>query len=75
MRALLLILILALLGFGSNKLRKMGSDLGSTVARYRRFLRSIEGASAPNAEQVESTRPDAEFPEVTDPDRLKRKGG
>ena len=74
MRGLLVILILGLLGFGSNKLRTLGSDLGSTVKRYRRLLRTLEGASATRPEQVESTRPDAEFPEVADAERVRRKG-
>jgi Sec-independent protein translocase protein TatA len=74
MRGLLVILILGLLGFGSNKLRTMGSELGSTVKRFRRFLRAVEGSSATRSEQVESTRPDAEFPEVADAERVRRKG-
>jgi len=74
MRGLLVILILGLLGFGSNKLRTMGSDLGSTVKRFRRFLRTVEGSSATGSEQVESTRPDAEFPEVADAESVRRKG-
>ena len=69
---LVLILIIVLLIFGSKKLRGLGSDLGSAIKHFRRGMR--EGSSAPSAEQVESMRPDAEFPEVADPERVRRKG-
>lgn len=68
---LLLILIIVLLIFGSKKLRTIGSDLGSAIKGFRRGM--TEGSSAKRVEQVQST-PDAEFPEVADPDRSRRKG-
>jgi sec-independent protein translocase protein TatA len=68
----ILILIIVLLIFGSKKLRTIGSDLGSAIKGFRRGM--AEGSSAKPAEQVESERPDAEFPEVPDPDRNRREG-
>jgi sec-independent protein translocase protein TatA len=70
---LLLILIIVLLIFGSKKLRTIGSDLGSAIKGFRRGM--TDGSSGKPPEQVESTTPDAEFPEVADPDRMGRKGG
>jgi len=70
---LLLILIIVLLIFGSKKLRTIGTDLGSAIKGFRRGM--TEGSSGKRVEQVESTSPDAEFPEVADPERPKRKGG
>ena len=70
---LLLILIIVLLIFGSKKLRTIGTDLGSAIKGFRRGM--TEGSSGKPIEQVESTRPDAEFPEVADPEKSKREGG
>lgn len=70
---LLLIAIIVLLIFGSKKLRTIGSDLGSAVKGLRRGM--ARGASEKRAEQVESMGPDAEFPEVADLERRRRKGG
>ncbi|MGH8219992.1 MAG: twin-arginine translocase TatA/TatE family subunit [Steroidobacteraceae bacterium] len=70
---LLLIAIIVLLIFGAKKLPTIGSGLGSAIKSLRRS--KTGAASAKRAERVESMRPDAEFPEVTDPDRSRRKGG
>lgn len=70
---LLLILIIVLLIFGSKKLRTIGSDLGSALKGFRRGM--AEGSGGKHAEQVESSSPDAEFPEVKDPERSGREGG
>ncbi len=69
----LLIVIIVLLVFGSKKLRTIGSDLGSAIKGFRRGM--AEGPSGQHAEQVESSSPDAEFPEVADPERARGKGG
>lgn len=68
----ILILVIVLLIFGSAKLRTMGSDLGSTIKSFRRGM--TDGPSAKRAERVESSVPDAEFPEVSDPERSRHKG-
>jgi sec-independent protein translocase protein TatA len=70
---LVLILIIVLLIFGSKKLRTIGSDLGSAIKSFRRGM--TDGSSGKGPEQVESMRPDAEFPEVADPERTRPKGG
>ncbi|HYK24673.1 MAG TPA: twin-arginine translocase TatA/TatE family subunit [Steroidobacteraceae bacterium] len=67
-----LILIIVLLIFGSKKLRTLGTDLGSAIKGFRRGL--ADGSSGKRSEQVESTPPDAEFPEVADAERVRRKG-
>ena len=69
----ILIVIIVLLIFGSKKLRSIGSDLGSAVKGFRRGM--SEGPSGKGPERVESASPDAEFPEVADPERARRKGG
>jgi len=69
---LLLIAIIVLLIFGSKKLRTIGSDLGSAVKSFRRGM--TEGSSGKRTERVESIAPDAEFPEVSDPERNRHKG-
>lgn len=72
MRDLLVILVVVLLVFGSKKLRTLGSDLGSAVKGFRKGL--TEGSSGKRAEQVESTLPDAEFPETEAAKRSGRDG-
>ncbi len=69
---LLVILLLVLLVFGSKKLRTIGSDLGAAVKGFKRGLAG--GSSGKGPEQVESMRPDAEFPEAADLDRGRRSG-
>jgi len=68
----ILILVIVLLIFGSKKLREIGSDLGSAIKSFRRGM--TEGPSAKRPERVESIAPDAEFPEVSDPERTRHKG-
>ena len=69
---LILILIIVLLIFGSKKLRELGSDLGSAIRSFKRGM--TDGPSGKRPEQVESTAPDAEFPEVSDHERSRHKG-
>jgi sec-independent protein translocase protein TatA len=67
MRDLLVILVVVLLVFGTKKLRTIGSDLGAAVKGFKKGLAG--GSSGNRPEQVESTRPDAEFPEVATRER------
>lgn len=72
MRDLLVILLVVLLVFGSKKLRTIGSDLGAAVKGFRKGL--AQGPSGRAGEQVESGRPDAEFPELAARERNGRDG-
>ena len=54
---LLIVLVIALLIFGSKKLRFVGSDLGAAV---RGFKSSMKDGSAESAESAESGGPDSE---------------
>lgn len=60
---LLVILAVLLLIFGSKKLRSIGSDLGSAVKGFKKAM--AQGPAEPRPGQVQSHRPDAEFPEAT----------
>ncbi|BBM03430.1 twin-arginine translocase TatA/TatE family subunit [Microbulbifer sp. GL-2] len=42
---ILIVLMLAVLLFGSGKIRRMGEDLGGTISGFRRSLRKGEGDS------------------------------
>jgi sec-independent protein translocase protein TatA len=72
MRDLLVILVVVLLVFGSKKLRTLGSDLGSAVKGLRKGF--AEGSSGKRPDRVESSLPDAEFPEITASERSGRNG-
>jgi sec-independent protein translocase protein TatA len=60
MRALLVVLIVVLLVFGTKKLRSIGSDLGAAVKGFKKGLAGRETSSAVPV----SALPDAEFPEA-----------
>ena len=63
MRALLVILIVVLLVFGTKKLRSIGADLGAAVKGFKRGMAGEDGRK-PDVTQPRDQTPDAEFPEV-----------
>ena len=61
MKELLLILVIALVIFGTKKLRTMGGDLGAAIGEFKKSM----NASDKDAEQkplAQITGQDAEFP-------------
>ncbi|MFA0812378.1 twin-arginine translocase TatA/TatE family subunit [Microbulbifer epialgicus] len=42
---ILIVLMLAVLFFGSGKIRRLGEDLGGAISGFRRSLRQSEGES------------------------------
>ncbi len=73
MRDLLVILAVILLVFGTKKLRSIGSDLGAAVKGFKKAM-AHDGPAGPRPGQVESGRPDAEFPEAATRQRSERDG-
>ena len=68
LRELLIILVVVLLVFGTKKLRSAGSDLGAAVRGFKNAMR--EPKQPPR--ELQSDRPDAEFPEVAAAERERR---
>lgn len=64
MRDLLVILVVVLLVFGAKKLRTLGSDLGAAVKGFKKGMSGIDRQAAA---QVSPSAPDAEFPELSQP--------
>ena len=74
MRDLLVILAVILLVFGTKKLRSIGSELGAAVKGFKKAMAHDGAAGQRPPGQVQSDRPDAEFPEVAVHQRSERDG-
>ena len=60
-RELLVILVIALVVFGSKKLKDVGTDLGAAVRGFKKAVN--EGEDEQHKQLSELTGKDAEFPE------------
>jgi sec-independent protein translocase protein TatA len=62
-RELLVILVIALVVFGSKKLKTVGSDLGAAVRGFKKSMN--DGEDEQNKQLADMTGKDAEFAERT----------
>ena len=59
---LAIVLLIVVLIFGTKRLKSIGSDLGSAIKGFKGAM-DDESKSEPTQKRVESSEPDAEFPE------------
>jgi sec-independent protein translocase protein TatA len=65
---LLIVLLIVVVLFGTNKLRNIGSDLGSAIKNFRQAVKEGEDSASGETEQIEEKTPgrviDAEVTET-----------
>ena len=62
-RELVIVLVIALLVFGTKKLRNIGSDLGGAVKGFKDAMK--EGEKSEDAKQLADNSKDADFSSAT----------
>jgi len=75
MKELLVILAIALLVFGSKKLKSIGSDLGGAVKGFKKAMNEGDEEEQKKAEDMKKLRsdsPDAEFAEKASAEKKER---
>lgn len=70
-RELLIILIIALLVFGTKKLKNIGSDLGGAVKGFKDAMK--DGEKQESAKQLPDSSKDADFSSTADADKAHAK--